>query len=82
VQLIVSGEEAILHAPTDNLRVRKTYDPASDKTLYDASNGMTRLRLAGGEFAVFFPHDAHMPCMQAEGPREVHKLVAKVLVEE
>jgi biofilm protein TabA len=82
VQLIVTGEEDILHANPDGLVVRQVYEPGGDKALYHPVDGMTRLRLRGGEFAVFFPHDAHMPCLQAGGPCQVHKLVAKVLIEE
>ena len=82
VQLIVSGEEEILHAEPDGLAVRQHYDPAVDKALYHPVEGMTRLRLRGGQFVVFFPHDAHMACLQAGGPREVHKIVAKVRLDD
>lgn len=80
VQLIVSGEEIIRHAHTEDLEVRQPYDEASDKTLYLPHEKMSQARLGSGMFGIFFPHDAHMPCLQADGPAEVHKVVVKVRI--
>lgn len=34
--------------------------------------------LLPGSFALFFPHDAHMPCLSVEAPTNVKKVVIKV----
>jgi YhcH/YjgK/YiaL family protein len=36
--------------------------------------------LDAGMFAVFFPEDAHMPCILADGPEAVKKVVIKIAV--
>ena len=78
VQFIVSGEEFIRLARPDDLEVCQSYDSATDKALFVPRTGMTALRLGAGSFGVFFPHDAHMSCLQVDGPAEVHKIVVKV----
>ena len=80
IQFIVSGEELIGHSYPDLLRILSPYDIASDKTLYEGKPlpELSTVRLAGGMFGIFFPHDAHMPCLQADGAADVHKVVIKV----
>jgi YhcH/YjgK/YiaL family protein len=80
IQLIVSGEELIRVAPAGGLELRQGYDPGSDKALFHPREGMSSVRLPALSFALFFPQDAHMPCMQADGPAEVHKAVVKVRI--
>jgi len=36
--------------------------------------------LRPGSFALFFPHDAHMPCLSIEAPTKVKKVVVKVKI--
>jgi biofilm protein TabA len=81
VQLVVSGEEAMGHAPVSKLTPSTEYDEAKDFSLYQPFAGGTRLSLSGGEFAVFYPSDGHMPCMEAGSPSPVVKIVVKVRVE-
>jgi biofilm protein TabA len=78
IQLIVTGEELIRVAPAQELELRQQYEAGNDKALYHPGGRMSSVRLAARSFAVFFPHDAHMPCMQADGPAEVHKVVIKL----
>jgi YhcH/YjgK/YiaL family protein len=80
IQLMVSGEELILVAPAGGLELRQAYDLESDKALFHPREGMSAVRLPALGFALFFPQDAHMPCMQADGPAEVHKAVVKVRI--
>ncbi len=80
VQFVLSGEEVIRHAHRDSLEVSQPYDSAKDRALYVPRDGMSSVWLDAGTFAVFFPHDAHMPCLQADGPADVHKVVVKVRV--
>ena len=78
VQMVVSGEEAMGHAPVSKLTPAGPYDEVKDFLLYQPFDGGTRLRLSAGEFAIFFPSDGHMPCMEAGGPSPVVKIVVKV----
>lgn len=81
VQMVVSGEEMMGHAPVSKLAVAAPYDEAKDFAKYAPFEGATWLRLSGGEFAIFFPEDGHMPCVQAGAPSSVLKIVVKVRVE-
>jgi YhcH/YjgK/YiaL family protein len=36
--------------------------------------------VGAGSFVIFFPEDAHMPCMAAGEPAKVKKVVVKVAV--
>ena len=78
VQMVVSGEEAMGHAPLQKLQPRTEYDEAKDFSLYEPPRAATWLQLAGGEFAIFFPEDGHMPCAQPGSATDVVKIVVKV----
>ena len=45
-----------------------------------AVHAADRLLLSGGEFAIFYPHDGHMPSIAAASPSTVSKVVLKVAV--
>jgi YhcH/YjgK/YiaL family protein len=78
VQMVVSGDEAMGHAPISKLTATTAYDVDKDFSLYERLDGPTWLRLSAGEFAIFFPEDGHMPCAQAAGEAPVVKIVVKV----
>lgn len=79
IQYMVSGTERIGVAPLADLEVTKTYDDKDDYLLL-AGKG-TMLQMRAGLFAVFYPHDAHMPNVSpAETPVKVRKVVVKVRV--
>jgi len=76
IQLVLSGEEAILWAPQPSLTVTKPYKP--DIEFYTLTPSPTELVLAAGQFAVFLPQDAHAPCIAHGAPARVRKAVVKV----
>jgi YhcH/YjgK/YiaL family protein len=78
VQMLISGSEAMGHSPISKLKVTSPYDDAKDVALYAPLPAPTWLKLSGGEFAIFFPEDGHMPCAQSGGPSDVVKIVVKV----
>ncbi len=82
IQFIVSGEELIGHSYPDHLTILSAYDAVSDKTLYEVRTleKLSMIRLSGGMFGIFFPHDAHLPCLQSGETSDVHKVVIKVPV--
>jgi YhcH/YjgK/YiaL family protein len=76
VQFIVSGEELIGWAPLADQAVQTPYDPARDiGFLHGAAEP---IRVQQGQFAIFFPADAHMPCRTTGTPTRVRKIVVKV----
>jgi YhcH/YjgK/YiaL family protein len=81
VQYIVSGRELITVAPSDAMAGATEYNDAKDVTNYAGPAGAAgTLHLEDGQFAVFFPHDAHQPGVMAGDLGEVRKVVVKVLL--
>ena len=80
VQVILEGAETFGHAAR-RLERRTAYDAAADVEFFDADGDFTTLE--AGEFVVFFPGEAHMPCLHADAarPAPVRKLVLKVPVD-
>ena len=77
VQYIISGSDDMgwkdLKACKDSLG---PYDPQGDAELF-ADTPSTWVTISPGDFAIFFPEDAHAP---AGGENDFHKVVVKVAV--
>ena len=81
VMLMLEGEEAIYVKPTQELaELTKEYDPACDALLAKVDADAAKIVLAPGRFVVFFPEDAHCPACCVTEPRQVKKVIAKVLL--
>ena len=80
LQILVSGKEKILDCDLDALTVTHPYEP--DYLLGTAKEGTCEqtLVLGEGDFAVFYPTDAHAPGLAAGESASVVKLVAKIPV--
>ena len=77
IQYILSGREAMGYAPLSTLKPTTDFDQAKDVGFYDGTGSI--INVNAGMFAIFFPHDAHMPCLQvAHQPEPVRKVVVKV----
>lgn len=79
VQYVASGVESMGYAPAGRLTVSEPYSGERDCTFYTGSGDFVTVR--AGMFVVFFPDDAHMPCLTCETPVPVLKVVVKVAVE-
>ncbi len=79
LQYVVQGREVMETAPEDALAPLTEYDPKTDCQFFKAEKDITRNLIRAGEFAVFFPGEAHRPlCSPDEGHCEVKKLVFKI----
>lgn len=78
IQFLVVGVEQIDHAPVSDLQITEPYDPTKDRMILQGDGSI--LKLTDGMFAIFFPHDAHRPCMAFNQPEKVRKIVLKVAV--
>jgi YhcH/YjgK/YiaL family protein len=77
IQFVASGTEAIGYAPLSTLKIIEPYDAA--KEMMKLSGNGSVLNFTAGMFAIFFPQDAHRPCMAAGGVvSPVRKIVVKV----
>jgi YhcH/YjgK/YiaL family protein len=80
IQFVQAGRETLLWTPLASLAETRPYDSEKDYALFAAPANATPLRLRAGEFTIFYPEDAHAPCLELDGPSEVRKVVVKVRV--
>jgi biofilm protein TabA len=80
VQFILEGEEIIEVDNIENLSEKFSYDDAMDLVKYSDSSFSSSIKLKKGGVAIFFPEDAHMPCIKIENSKKVIKTVVKVKV--
>ena len=78
IQMLLAGEESILWAPASALTTVQSYEP--DIEFYELKPASAELVLTPGIFCVFFPGDAHAPCLQHKAQSSVRKVVVKVRV--
>lgn len=77
LQFVRSGNETILYAPLSRVKVLDEYNEERD--LIRLSRPDSELKLQEGDFAIFFPEDAHMPGLIGDGhPSSVEKVVVKI----
>ena len=76
IQFLISGREKIGVAPLEDMTEETEARPEGDIWFYHGP--VDEITLSGDRFAVFFPGDAHAPCIAADGPEAVRKCVFKV----
>lgn len=81
IQYIVSGRERLLHLDREGLEPSTQYDEKKDVIFYHDPAASSSILLGPGEFAVFFPSDAHKGGCMAGGRDAVRKVVIKVQVD-
>ncbi|OHE00216.1 MAG: hypothetical protein A3K14_01075 [Sulfurimonas sp. RIFCSPLOWO2_12_FULL_36_74] len=80
VQFILGGEEIIEVSNTNLLAVALAYNEELDFIKYEETKGISSIVLKAGDVAIFYPQDAHMPCIKAGSGAKVVKAVVKVRV--
>ena len=83
IQFVASGAERMGVASLIGVTVESPYDAEKDVEFYRSVAGGNFFEVNAGEFALFYPHDVHMPSLElaAAGsakPQEVKKVVIKV----
>lgn len=79
IQLMLAGEEIIEIAPLDTLEVDTPFEPDRDVGFFKTPAApCTQLVLRPGDFAIFFPEDAHMPKVRVSAPCPLRKAVVKI----
>lgn len=79
VQYVVAGVERMGVSHISRMRVIQPYDPERELAIFDGDGDF--FTVEAGMFAVFFPHDVHMPQLAAGAPALVRKIVVKVAAE-
>ena len=78
IQYMISGAENMGFVQSCYLDILEDYNQEKD---VEYLNGLGDFVQVGeGEFVVFFPDDAHMPCLKIKENEEVYKVVIKILI--
>lgn len=81
IQLLLSGNERIDFTNIDMLEVKTPYDASRDVMFFNLPDKVNTLYLKPGNFALFYPEDAHRPQMNSSKVAcKVKKVVVKILV--
>ena len=80
IQYIFEGEEIMEVENVTNLQISKEYDKSLDYAKYFQSNNASSLLIRKNELAIFYPNDAHMPCIKVDKNEQVIKAVFKIAV--
>jgi len=78
IQYMISGAENIGFVLSDYLDLVDEYNIENDIEFFDGLGDFVQLN--EGEFAIFFPNDAHKPGLHIKESELVHKVVVKVRV--
>ena len=80
LQFIVSGEEKMLWAPREELAIVTPFPEGKDTEILEQGDRPSTLILHAGEFAIFYPNDAHKPSLAVDTPKPIQKIVVKIKV--
>jgi YhcH/YjgK/YiaL family protein len=80
IQLMLKGEEFMGVKSFNGQRPTTPYDEAKDAAFYDPQFD-SLIKVKAGQFAIFFPHDLHMPSIQTGQASKIMKAVFKVKVQ-
>jgi biofilm protein TabA len=78
IQYVVNGSEKVGFCDVADMTIAQAYDKEKDCAIFKGTGDF--VTLSAGTFAVFFPHDAHMPGIAEGAPASVKKVVVKVAV--
>ncbi len=79
IQLLLCGKERIDFTNTDGLNVKVPYDSGRDVMFFELPETLNSIYLKSGNFALFYPEDAHRPQMNFSSvSAAVKKVVVKI----
>lgn len=81
IQFMVSGAEVMKWADIAKMTENVPYNSEKDCQFYAPNEDAAVAAVEAGEYAIFFPHDIHMPCVSLnDTPAPAKKVVVKVKV--
>jgi biofilm protein TabA len=80
IQYIFEGEEIMEVENISNLEVTTEYKEDLDYAKYAQSKYSSVLKIRENQLAIFYPNDAHMPCIKIDENKKVIKAVFKISV--
>ncbi|MEI8378097.1 MAG: YhcH/YjgK/YiaL family protein [bacterium] len=76
IQYIIKGKEKLGYSDIKNFSPQTFYDSAKD--IIFGSGNFDFVAANEGDFVIFTPQDAHMPCISIDKPLQVKKAVIKI----
>ena len=80
LQCILKGREYIYVDYAEDLKITDDRRPEGDIFFFELRPDKGGSLLEAGCFGYYAPTDAHMPCITADEPSEIEKVVFKILV--
>ncbi len=81
IQFMLSGREVMYWAPLPLMKVvTMPFDESKDAALFALIPEGVPVQVREGQYAIFYPEDAHIPSCAWGAPAEVLKVVVKVKV--
>lgn len=74
------GDEIMEVENVNNLLIETPYKEDLDYAKYTQSSSSSSLLIKENELAIFYPQDAHMPCIKIDENKKVIKAVFKIAV--
>ena len=81
IQYMFEGDEIMEVENVNNLTVTTEYNPDLDYAKHAQSENASVLKIKENELAIFYPFDAHMPCIKIDENKKIIKAVFKILVD-
>ena len=78
IQFMISGEENMGVTTLDNLETTQDYSGIKDVEFFKGKAPLTLVK--EGEFIIFYPSDAHLPCQLVDIPKPVKKVIMKIKI--
>ena len=79
IQFIVKGEEYMDVCDLDSLEVINEYVEKTDFAHYEGKkDGISKLLIRENCLAIFYPSDAHQPCVKVDNEELIYKAVIKI----
>jgi len=78
IQFMIAGRERMGIASIGAMKTQTPYDAEKDLEFFTGAGDGQFVIVEEGSFAIFLPHDVHMPTIAIDGPRTVKKVVVKV----
>ena len=80
IQYMFEGDEIMEVENVNNLDVSSIYDEKLDYAKHFQTTKSSSLKIKESEMAIFYPFDAHMPCIKIDENKKIIKAVFKILV--
>jgi biofilm protein TabA len=78
IQLIVEGQEIMGYTPVEGLEIKEDLRPEKDMIYYNETQKGSNIKFTSGDYAIFFPEDAHRPGCAIGECSKVKKVLVKI----